>query len=335
MGAAEELRKQAQEQTPLLGSVCLAGQSTVWYAKPNTGKTLIALALLRAAVTEGRIKGDDVYYVAADDNSIGIVDKLEILEPYGVHILCPGLREFEAKMLAELIREMIQDGTANGTFLILDTLKKFVSLMDKKEGSAFAALARQFIMKGGTLLALAHTNKQPAGNGKPIYAGTTDILDDFDCGFTIAELPQQANTGENVAQFDCIKRRGDVVQNAAYAFATYPGITYLELMNSVALVDDGRLEKLAHDASLANDLPIIEAIEECIAQGLDSKMEITRSVAITCKLGQHSVGKIIDRYTGNEYGRHRWSYTVGARGKREFHQLRPPGPPPEEVFEEY
>jgi hypothetical protein len=333
-GAAEELRKQAQEQTPLLGSVCVAGQATVWYAKPNTGKTLIALALLRAAVTEGRIQGDDVYYVDADDDSVGIVDKLEILEPYGVHILCPGLREFEAKKLANLMREMIEDGTAKGTFLILDTLKKFVSLMDKREASAFATLARQFVMKGGTLLALAHTNKQLGANGKPVFAGTSDIVDDFDCSFIIAELPQQADNGEKVVQFDNIKRRGgDVAQKAAYAYATFPGISYLELMNSVALVDGGRLEKLAQDASLANDLPIVEAIEECIEQGIDSKIAITRSVAISQKIGQHSVGRIIDRYTGNEYGRHRWSFIRGAHGKQHFHRLRPPGPKPEEVFD--
>lgn len=86
LDSADELKRLAQEQTPLLGDVCLKGQTTVWYAKPNTGKTLICMSELPAAVIEGRLRGSDAYYVAADDNPAGVLEKIELLKPYGVHV---------------------------------------------------------------------------------------------------------------------------------------------------------------------------------------------------------------------------------------------------------
>src|SRR6476659_5769009 len=101
LNSADELRRLAQEQTPLLGNVCLKGQTTVWYAKPNTGKTLICMSELPAAVQQGRLRGEDVYYVAADDNPAGVLEKIDELQPYGIHVLAPGFLEFDPRHLTK------------------------------------------------------------------------------------------------------------------------------------------------------------------------------------------------------------------------------------------
>ena len=55
--------------------------------------------------------------------------------------------------------------------IILDTLKKFTDLMNKKASSEFGKLARTFVGAGGTIIALAHTNKNKDEEGKGVTGG--------------------------------------------------------------------------------------------------------------------------------------------------------------------
>lgn len=74
-GEAAALEENAIAQKPLLGSFCLMGQSTVIAAPPNAGKTLLTIATLIEAVEQGRIKGEDVFYVNADDSTQGVAER--------------------------------------------------------------------------------------------------------------------------------------------------------------------------------------------------------------------------------------------------------------------
>lgn len=333
-GSLDELERQAREQTPLLGDLCLRGQATVWYAKPNVGKTLITLHLLRASIEQSKIEGPQVYYVNADDSSAGVLEKLKILLPFGVHVLAPGFNDLQAKDLPRTLQSMIADDTVGGTFLILDTLKKFVPLMDKRESSAFADIARQFVMKGGSILGLAHTNKRLGTDGKPIFAGTSDILDDFDGGFTIVELAQQSNRTERIVQFDCIKSRGNLAQQVAYAYSLENGLSYPDLLDSVRLVDAEGVAQIIQEADQAADSEVIAAIEKCIHEGMAGKMEIARAVTERCRVGRQSACRIIEKYTGNDPAIHLWTVRVGNRGKQDFVLLSdaPNGCAPGEIF---
>ncbi|WP_153131422.1 hypothetical protein [Dechloromonas hortensis] len=105
------------------------------------------------------------------------------------------------------MNEMVASDQAKGVIVILDTIKKFTDLMDKTKASQFTKVIRQFVMKGGTVIGMAHTNKKLGANGKPIYGGTSDIVDDFDCAYTIA-TEECSNPAEKIVVFDNIKRRG-------------------------------------------------------------------------------------------------------------------------------
>lgn len=167
LGSAAELEKHALEQKPLLGSVCLTGEATVWYAKYGTGKTLIALHLIIEAIQDKRIDPALVIYINADDSSAGLAQKVRLLDDYGVHVLAQGHRGFRASTVAEKMAEMVEARTAKGHLIVFDTLKKFVDVMDKKATRAFNEVVRQFVMQGGTVLALAHTNKGRSGPSRP------------------------------------------------------------------------------------------------------------------------------------------------------------------------
>lgn len=73
---------------------------------------------------------------------------------------------------------------------------------------------------------LGQTNSSDRSS-KAIYAGTTDILEDFDCGFTIDEVEQSADD-RRVVEFECIKQRGNVAQRAHYAYSLVPDMSYAD-----------------------------------------------------------------------------------------------------------
>lgn len=186
-GSASSFEDRALKRQPLLGNVAMLGQATVWYAPPNSGKTLIALALLLEAVRAGNVLAGNAYYFNADDNGNGIAEKVRLLDDAGVHTLIPGEKGFEPHMLADRLDEMAAEDRCRGVVIIIDTIKKFVDLMDKRETATFAGSVRRFTQKGGTCLSLAHTRKNPSANGKAVYGGTTDLVEDSDAVYMLSE----------------------------------------------------------------------------------------------------------------------------------------------------
>jgi hypothetical protein len=320
LGHGLEVAKRAQEQTPLLGSVCLTGQATIWFAEPNTGKTLMALRLLIDAIQTKRIDPNNVYYVDVDDSSSGLATKLDLLEEYGVHILAEGYNGFRAANLVVEIERMIAHDIARGQFVVLDTLKKFVSVIDKKASSQFTDLLRRFVLKGGTVLCLSHTNKRRGADGKPIYGGTSDFVDDFDCSYIISAVTPDEVPNERTIFFDNNKRRGDVAQRAFYTYSVEEGLSYELMFASVRLADSSLFEVSDLDAALS-DTDVIEAVKDHLENGVITKMKLTIGVAKLAKVSQKTALGIIEKYTGEDPARHLWTYDVQARGAKVFKLL--------------
>lgn len=317
-GKSGEIEKQAIEAVPVLGQIALRGQATVLYAAPNTGKTLITLNLLVDAIQNSRVNPSMVYYLNMDDTSSGVVEKLRIAEEYGFHMLAEGHRDFSANQFLGHIAEMVEQDQAHGVVIILDTLKKFVNLMDKAKSSSFTKVVRQFVMKGGTLVALAHTNKMPGQNGKPVYGGTSDIMDDFDCAYTLAPITPKAGSSEKVVEFENKKRRGNVVPNAAYSYSIQSGTPYTDILLSVQPVDEIQLEPMKQAEQLASDAEVINTVIACIVEGINTKMNLVDGVAKRAGVSKKSALQIIDKYTGDDPAKYMWTYSVHARGAKVY-----------------
>lgn len=317
LGYASELEATMQAQRPFMGSLALTGQATVWYAAPNTGKTLLAIHLMIEAVERGEVEPSNIYYIAADDTANGLVEKLHILEEYGVHVVAPGHRGFETSKFVAMIARMTKDDAVNGLCVVADTVKKFVSLMDKGEARKFGDTIRQFVLKGGTFVGLAHTNKNRDSNGKLVYSGTTDIVEDIDCAYVIDEIPSD-DDGRKVVSFQNIKRRGNVADKLAYSYATEAEQSFGGLLASVCEVGAEELAGLHLKAELRSDASIIEAIERSIHQRIDSKMHIAKSVGPLTKASRQQVVTILERYTGDDPAVHRWTFSVAGHGKRVY-----------------
>lgn len=322
-----ELERQKVDQVLIFGQLALLGQATVIYALANTGKTLIMIHLIIEAIKKGLIDPTRLYYINMDDNSSGLVDKLHLVVEYGFHMIADGHKGFEAKEFREAMVKMIETNTARGAIVVLDTLKKFVNTMNKDESRTFTKVVRQFSLKGGTVIALSHANKNPGPDGKIKYTGTTDIVDDFDCAYTLQTISAQTDPSLKVVEFTNIKRRGDVALNAAYSYALDRGLSYNELLSSVQEIDPDELKPIKQAAELRSDATVIEAIEACICEGVNSKMKIVDAAANRAGVATRQALKVLEKYTGNDPSMHRWQFAVRERGAKVFELLAAPASP--------
>ena len=232
----------------------------------NTLKTIWQII---EAIKAGRIKGEDIFYVNADDSFKGLTIKTELAEQYGFNMLAPGHLDFKAEMVIEILAEMIKTDTASGKIFILDTVKKFTDLMDKGRSSKFGESVRQFISNGGTVISLAHVNKHRGNDGKVIYSGTTDLVDDGDCAFTIDVINHASDT--KTVRFNNFKARGDVAQEVTFSYETGRGMTYPQRLESVKRLDDDQVKQAKTDqarkATYERNIEAIRAIREVLEPG--------------------------------------------------------------------
>lgn len=311
---------------PVLGDLCLAGQSTIFYAAPNAGKTLIALKLLIEAVRQQRIAPGNAYYINADDGNEGFATKLRLLDDLGAHTLAPGFGKFNACDLSGLLRQMAETDTAIGTIVIVDTLKKFADLMQKREASAFGDAVRQYVMKGGTFLGLAHVNKNVGANGKPSYAGVADIVQDADAAYMMTALDGVGDGSERVVQFEAFKRRGPGTSKVAYAYAAEDAVSYHERLASVRVVDPKLFDEFERYEAEKSDAHLIAAITACIQDGIVQKMALAKAASVHAHVSERAAIRALETYTGDDPAKHHWSYCVRERDAKVFELLVKPEP---------
>jgi hypothetical protein len=324
-GNSEAMELKMLDDTYVLNQIAILGQATVIYAKPNTGKTLLVLWLLIQAIKSGAIKGEDVFYINADDNYKGLVQKLKLAETYGFQMLAPGHEGFESSALLEYTRRMVSENAASGKVIILDTLKKFTNLMDKNTASDFMRGGREFIANGGTLILLAHTNKNRNGEGKVIFGGTSDIVDDVDCAYTLDEV--EAHGSKKHVLFENIKSRGDVAREIAYSYTIKNGQTYSELLDSVEALDEAAAEQArkmkAVNGRLDKNKVAIDAITEAFKQGLTLKTELIEAAHKDSGLSKPRLKKALDDHTGDSFANGgRWKFAKGDKNSKFYSLLK-------------
>ena len=287
----------------------------MFYAQPNAGKTLITLHLIMEAIQSGWLEAQNLYYINMDDSSSGLLEKAYMAQELGFHMLSDGYNSFSLVDFRQSIEKMVASDSAKGMVVVLDTLKKFTNLMSKELASEFSELMRRFSLKGGSVIALAHANKKADAQGNPIYAGTTDILDDFDCGYSIKVISQDA--ASKVVEFINIKRRGDVVSSASYRYSVERN-SYAVLLQSVQEIDPVDLEMMKQEVALTSELPVIQVIQACIEEGINTKIALLKGAASRAGCSRKNAMHVIERYTGTDPALHRWHYEVKARGAQIF-----------------
>lgn len=298
-----EMKAQMLRDVFVLDGIALLGQLTVIYAKPNAGKTLTTIFMLAESIKAGRIKGEDVYYINADDSGNGLVSKGYIAKQYGFGMIAPSYSGFKSDDLVTKLKQAISEDTARGKIIILDTLKKFTDLMHKTKGSEFMKVAREFTLKGGTMIMLAHANKNRGMDGKIVAGGTSDISDDCDCVYLLDEVAKTLTT--KTVLFENAKKRGNNVQELSFSYGL-SSENYEELLKSVQRLDFETIEKTKKEsfinARLEKDKHAIEAITEAIKQGNHKRTDLVKYAMDKNNYGvpRQKVWDVLDRYTGEK-----------------------------------
>lgn len=322
-GSSKAMRQQMLEDTFVLKDLALLGQWTVFYGAPNAGKTLITLWLLKEVLESLTLDGDHVFYINSDDNYRGLVEKVALAEKWGFHMIAPNQKSFKNSDIIELIIELAESGEARGTVIVLDTLKKFTDLMQKREAAEFGIISRSFVSSGGTLICLAHVNKQKNSEGKSVFAGTSDIRDDADCAFIIDKVGGQLFEDEIAVEFVNHKARGDVSERVSFSYSKRYGQSYAELVESVARIDDQKVDQLKLKAEvtqkLDEDAAAISAVFNAIKAGITSKAAIIKNAGHETGISHKTIRRVLDEREGAVYSLgHRWQVEIGKHNKSTY-----------------
>jgi len=298
-------KKLASNAEYVIDGLALRGQITVFFAGPNTGKTLLTLRLIADAKREGRID-QEVFHLNLDDDYLGATTKAEIGLREGFLVLTPEQLGTPLENLTEIVDSLLSEGSAPKTILILDTVKKFVDVMDKKAMSAFMTICRKFSSAGGTLILLAHTNKIKEDTSIVIPGGTSDILDDCDCAYTIT-LTDEHNRGDLTERTILLKQkkaRGPVLNEAAYSYQVNTSGDYLKLFESVCSVSPTMLQSMEADKRISTeqqqDQALIDAIKEALKDNELNKTELTRKIQEHSHFSRTQIEKCLKRWTGDK-----------------------------------
>jgi hypothetical protein len=320
-GKLEEIEKNVANSVYVLNGIALLGETTVIYAPPNSGKTLITLALLADGIKKGRIDPDQVYYLNMDDSARGLAEKATIAEEFGFHMVAQRYLGFTIEQFEDLIIECLEQKCARGMIVILDTLKKFADLMSKTESSQFGSLCREFAQQGGTIIALAHTNKNRSANGTLVPGGTSDVIDDVDCSYVIDTLPSDSS-GTAIVEFANIKCRGIVTEKMKIRYArSSTTISYRDMFDSVETLDEETAAKIEVKAQRQLDEQIIAVISFALSEKAKNKGELIKAAVQDTGESRGRVIEVIERYTGTNPKQHIWQLSKQARGAHVFRLL--------------
>jgi len=293
----DEMRKKAKNAIHIAGRMALAGQITVFYAGPNTGKTLISLKLISEAIANGTA-GNNVYHLNLDDTYEGLITKADLGNRHGFEVISPSNFPYPDLNFAILVDLLVEEGLAGETVFILDTIKKFADVMDKKASSQFMSTCRKLTSAGGSIIALAHVNKNKDADDKGIPAGTSDILDDCDCAYIINLLGEEkVNDGVGrTVEFVLQKARGPVVQSSIYTYINYEDSDYNRMFNSVRLIDGNEADRIraekATQFELEKDQDLIQEVT-ALLNGAGELIQKDLVTALTTS-GSFSRRKVMD-----------------------------------------
>tara|TARA_B100000749_G_scaffold280793_1_gene278856 strand:+ start:26565 stop:28691 length:2127 start_codon:yes stop_codon:yes gene_type:complete len=308
------MKKRAQEAVFILPEIAMIGDCTILNAGPNIGKTLLTLWLLTKR-DKKKTKHLEIFYINADDSFNGGIEKMEILKDEGIITLIPNQNGFDSGNLSKIIKAAIDEDVCGRMVIILDTLKKFVSTMDKGDARIFNIMVRTFTQAGGTLIALAHINKKKDSDGKSIGEGVGDFQSDFDCAYIIESDKSNSGSSTRTVVFENMKLRGPNSMKVILEYDSSEKKSWHKRFQSVVQIEtwkakENEAKKKENEAKkrlenqLKIDQPIIDYIAEVLAEGPQSSTSISRNnLDIPASGSTRQRMKVLDRYVGKHWGK--------------------------------
>ena len=296
-----ERQQFAKEAQYVAGKLALKGQITVFFAGPNTGKTLLSLRLLADSHHQGLLD-QEVYHINLDDDYLGATTKAALGLSSGFKVITSETFTKPLENFQELIKLLVESGAASKTIFILDTIKKFADVMDKKNMSAFITECRKLTSAGGSIIALAHTNKIKDDESRVIPGGTSDLLDDCDCAYVLS-ISHEEKTDEGLRRFVTFeqrKSRGPTAREALYSYVLHDSGDYSQLFKSVRNESPEEIQKAQQLAAIhqaqQQDAELIGLIKTVLNQGESTRSKIENQLQTNSAYGRRAVQRCLNNW---------------------------------------
>lgn len=289
-------------------NLLIQGHYLVLCAAPNGGKTTIMIYVAGKLVKAGY----EVLYINADVAGTDAKAMHEQARRSGFRMLFPDLKAGKgvSDILVQLER-MADSGTDLGGYVvIIDTLKKLTSLMDKKAQQRIYGLLRRLTGKGLTVCINSHTNKYAGADGMPVYEGTNDVRSDCDELIYLVATKDEA-TGELTVSTIPDKVRG-----------TFVPVTFTIDANRRVTRVDGYVDVLTEQRQRQQydeDGDRIALIEEVLANGRRNQAEVVE--ALSGKVNHKTVRRLLRTYGARDSYRQHWHSERGFQRNVWFYTL--------------
>lgn len=172
----DEQVQEIEDSFPLWNDTIFHQKSHIWIAPPNGGKTTIATAAARELVSQGF----EVMYINLDAGAADLKYYQAAASKDGYRLIAPLLQGSSEDDCVGLIEALTHGDDLSDIVVFMDTLKKFTDVISKHESKRLYQKIRAITVRGGTVVALGHTNKHKDSDGQLIYEGTGDLKSDFD-----------------------------------------------------------------------------------------------------------------------------------------------------------
>jgi len=268
-----------KKSTVLIPGMIMSGHLVLIAAPANGGKTTIFLRLCEQLSANGKA----VIYVNADASPGDLITHLDHANLHNYKVIAPdAIRGKGVIDVIDRFEAMAKSDTSlEGYVFVIDTLKKFVDMLDKKQLKNILATFRNLTVKGATVCLLAHTNKYNGKDGKPIYEGMGDVRTDVD---ELIYLDSAINpeTGNLEVTTRPDKKRAKFTPRSF--IIEFPTRTVVELELPITIYSD-------QDRELLNEF--VDAIQD----GCKNQTDICKRVYSRIGCGYNAVRETLNRLT--------------------------------------
>jgi hypothetical protein len=272
-------------------SVLSQGYIHVWCAPANGGKSTVA----RFAASELAEDGLDVFYLNEDAGYGELKELQEHAAQSGYHLLNSSLTDSNTdEILAAMENLRSSNCDLSNCVFFIDTLKKFLDILDKRKSSSFMKLLRTLSVNGATIVLLHHTTKRPDLNGNRLFDGVGDLRNDADELHYLAMDELQGQTVRTIT-ITPDKRRSPA---ALTTFKYFPDSRHIEATDTpVDVLNEIQLRKQRE-----RDAAVIDEINRRLLAGPCAITDLAKQVSEILGVNEKRVREVVARWSSTGPG---------------------------------
>ena len=287
----------------LIPNMIVQGHMAAYVAPGNAGKTTIFVYLCEKLASQGV----DIQYINVDGSPSDLKRHYQHAAKHGYRVIAPDATEggLSCTDVIKRFRISVEQGIdLSGTVFILDTLKKFIDVIDKKQSKELYRMLRSLTVKcGATVCLLGHVNKHRGKDGNHVFEGTGDLRNDLD---EMIYLESFKNPQNNTLE---VHTRPDKVR------ADFKSRSFvINLTDRSVTEPEGNLRYVPEEERRILDLAVAAIFEG----DHHTQKLITEYIKERCSHGDKKIHKVLGTYGYEQY---RIRYSQAGRAKDYYFSL--------------